>query len=249
MQCEGSSNGLGILLDLDGTIVDCMPLLKETFILTASKVRVTVDHDQSRRIGQAIGAIMEGRPTRLSDLRFIWRIGRILSLPWHKKVALLLVSYLKLRQTARQAPPVKGVVESIQRLKKNPDIKLALVTSRSRKDAIDKLRSLNLLELFDAIVTRDDVDSFKPSSEQVEVAARLLGLPIRRCVLVGDMPTDIDAAKKVSAFSVAVATGIFFDETRAREPDLIIRSLTDLPNFVGEISNRLDRQEEVKGDI
>jgi HAD superfamily hydrolase (TIGR01509 family) len=182
---------------------------------------------------------MEGRPTRLSELKFIWRIGRILSLPWWKKTALL-AAYPKLRQTARGAPPVEGVYEAVQRLKREPGIKLALVTSRSRKDAIDKLQRIKILNQFDAIVTRDDVKNFKPSPEQVELAAQLLNLPVKRCVLVGDMPTDVDAAKRVGAFSVAVATGIFPNEAKERKPDLVVRSLTDLPDFIEEISDRLE---------
>jgi len=241
MQRLGSSQELGILLDLDGTIVDSMVPLKEAFISISSMLGIVIDEDGRSRIGKGLRMIMSGRPTRFSELKFIWRIGRILELPWWKKVVLLLASYPTLKRAAKLAPPVEGVVEAINHLRLDPNIKLGLVTSRSRKDVLEKLCSLKILDYFNAIVTRDDARSLKPSPEQVRLAAKVLNLPVERCVLVGDMPTDVDAAKEVGALSVAVATGIFLDEVISRQPDLIIKSVTDLPSHLGDILDRLSK--------
>jgi len=232
---------LGVLLDLDGTIVDSMVPLKEAFISISSMIGIRIDEEQQRGIGKDLRFVMEGRSTRFSELKLIWRIGRILKLPWWKRVLLPLIAYHGLKQTARRAPPVKGVTEAIAYLKKAPKVKLGLVTSRSRKDAVRKLRSLGLLDYFDAIVTRDDVRSLKPSPEQVRLASKMLRLPVKACALVGDMPTDVHAAKEAGALAVAVGTGIFHEDVRSSRPDLIIASVADLPKSLGEISARLKR--------
>jgi HAD superfamily hydrolase (TIGR01509 family) len=232
----------GVLLDLDGTILNSMVPLKEAFIEISSKIGVTIDEEQQKRIGRELRMIMGGRPTSFSEFAFIWRIGRILGLSYWRRMLLLLASYSKLKRTANLAPPVEGAAEAIRRLKEEPSIKLGIVTSRNRKYVTSKLRSLELLDCFDVIVTRNDVQSFKPSPEQVMLAARMLGLPVERCVLVGDMPTDVDAAKEVNALSVAVVTGIFLDEVKSRKPDLIINSVADLPNSLEEIAVRLSAQ-------
>jgi len=234
-------NELGILLDLDGTIVDSMVPLKEAFISISSIIGVRIDEEQQRRIGKDLRSVMGGRPTRFSEVKFIWRIGRILKLPWWKRVLLLLIAYPGLKRTARRAPPVEGVVEAIAHLKKEPNVKLGLVTSRSKKDAVRKLGSLGLLDYFDAIVTRDDVRSLKPSPEQIRLASEMLRVPVEACALVGDMPTDVHAAKEAGALAVAVSTGIFHEEIRSSKPDLIIASVADLPRSFGEISARLKR--------
>jgi len=45
MQRLGSSRELGILLDLDGTIVDSMVPLKEAFISISSMLGIVIDED------------------------------------------------------------------------------------------------------------------------------------------------------------------------------------------------------------
>ncbi len=244
MSETGKDQTLGVLLDLDGTIVNSMIPLKQAFIKVSSAIGVTIGEEQQKRIGKDLRMIMGGRTTRFSELRLIWRIGGILGLPLWKKALLPLTSYFELKRTAYQAPPVEGVVEAIKSLKKDPNIKLGLVTSRNRRYVISKLRSLDLIDCFDVILTREDVHTFKPSPEQIILAAKTLNLPVQRCVLVGDMPTDVDAARRANAVSVAVVTGIFLEEIKSREPDFIIGSLADLPNLIDAIWDRLSKQNE-----
>lgn len=233
---------MGILLDLDGTIVNSMVPLKEAFISISSKLGVKIDDAQRSRIGKDLRIIIGGRTSRFAELKFLWRIGRIMKLPWWRRLILVLASYSKLKQIARSSPPVKGATEAIKKLRQNQNIKLGLVTSRSRKDAIEKLRSLGILYCFDAIVTRDETKSFKPSAEQVRLAANILNLSTEQCVLVGDMPTDIEAAKQANALSVAVDTGIFNDEVKSHNPELTINSVAELPDWLDEISKRMRKQ-------
>jgi len=234
---------IGILLDLDGTIVNSMVPMEEGFTSISSKLGVKIDDTQRSRIGKDLRIIIGGRTSRFAELKFLWRIGRILKLPWWRRIILVLASYSKLKQIARSSPPVKGATEAIKKLKKNQTIRLGLVTSRSRKDTIEKLRNLDILDCFEAIVTRDEAKSFKPSAEQVRLAANILNLSTEQCVLVGDMPTDIEAAKQANALSVAVDTGIFNDEVKSYNPDLIISSVADLPDWLDEISEQMVKQD------
>jgi HAD superfamily hydrolase (TIGR01509 family) len=234
---------IGILLDLDGTIVNSMVPMEDAFISISSKLGVKIDDKQRSRIGRDLRIIIGGRTSRFSELKFLWRIGRIMKLPWWRRIILLLASYSKLKQIARSSPPVEGATEAIKKLRQNQTIRLGLVTSRSRKDAIEKLCDLNILDCFHAIVTRDEVKSFKPSAEQVRLAANILNLATEQCVLVGDMPTDIEAAKQASALSIAVDTGIFNDEVKSQNPDLIINSVAELPNWLDEIYKRMRKQD------
>ncbi len=236
---------IGILLDLDGTIVNSMVPMEEAFISMSSKLGVKIDGKQRSRIGKDLRIIIGGRTSRFAELKFLWRIGRIMKLPWWRRTILVLASYSKLKQIARSSPPVKGATEAIKKLKQKQTIMLGLVTSRSRKDAIEKLRNLDILDCFHAIVTRDEAKSFKPSAEQVRLAANILKLSTEQCVLVGDMPTDIEAAKKANALSVAVDTGIFNDEVKSHNPDLIINSVAELPNWLDEISKIMRKQNAI----
>ncbi|WP_455279774.1 HAD family hydrolase [[Eubacterium] cellulosolvens] len=242
MRIADSKHKIGILLDLDGTIVNSMVPLKEAFISISSKLGVKIDDEQRSRIGKDLRIIIGGRTSRFAELKFLWRIGRIMKLPWWRRLILVLASYSKLKQIARSSPPVEGATKAIKNLHQNQIIKLGLVTSRSRNDAIEKLRKLEILDCFDAIVTRNEVKSFKPSAEQVKLAANILNLSTMECALVGDMPTDIEAAKQANALSVAVDTGIFNDEVKSHNPELIISSVAELPNWIDEITERMRKQ-------
>jgi len=242
MRTADSNHKIGILLDLDGTIVNSMVPLKEAFISISSKLGVKIDDEQRSRIGKDLRIIIGGRTSRFAELKFLWRIGRIMKLPWWRRLILVLASYSKLKQIAKSSPPVEGATKAIKKLHQNQIIKLGLVTSRSRNDAIEKLRKLEILDCFDAIVTRNEVKSFKPSAEQVKLAANILNLSTIECALVGDMPTDIEAAKQANAISVAVDTGIFNDEVKSHNPELIISSVAELPDWIDEITERMRKQ-------
>jgi HAD superfamily hydrolase (TIGR01509 family) len=233
---------IGILLDLDGTIVNSMVPMEEAFISISSKLGVEIDEIQRSRIGKDLRIIIGGRTSRFAEFKFLWRIGRIMKLSWWRRIILILASYSKLKKIARSSPPVKGAIEAIKKLKENQTISLGLVTSRSRKDAIEKLNNLDILDCFEAIITRDESKSFKPSAEQVKLAANILNLSTEQCVLVGDMPTDIEAAKQANALSIAVDTGIFNDEVKSHNPDLIISSVAKIPDCLDEISKRMVKQ-------
>ena len=233
---------IGILIDLDGTIVNSMIPLEEAFRSISSKLGVKIDDEQRSRIGKDLRIIIGGRTSRYAEFKFLWRIGRILKLPWWRRLLLVLASYSKLKQTARSSPPVEGAIEAIQELNQNQKIKLGLVTSRSRKDATKKLGDLDILDYFDVIITRDEVKSFKPSAEQIQLASSNLNLSTERCALVGDMPTDIEAAKQAKSLSVAVDTGIFNDEVKSHNPDLIIKSVAELPKWLDEIYKRISNK-------
>jgi hypothetical protein len=74
----------------------------------------------------------------------------------------------------------------------------------------------------------------------------MLHVPIEACVLVGDMPTDVLAAREAGALAVGVATGIFHEEVRSSSPDLIIASAADLPQSLSQICGRLKRMDKVR---
>jgi phosphoglycolate phosphatase-like HAD superfamily hydrolase len=53
------------------------------------------------------------------------------------------------------------------------------------------------------------------------------------CVIVGDSVTDVRAGKEAGALTAAVLSGLFSRGELAREkPDLILRDVTELPEFV-----------------
>lgn len=120
---------------------------------------------------------------------------------------------------------VFGVEAMLRGLK--PGYKLALVTTRSGSIARHFLRANSLEDLFDAVITRDDVRRLKPHPEPVLAASRLLGLEPKACVMVGDTSIDIRAGQAAGAHTIGVLCG-FGNRRDLADADLILESTADL---------------------
>lgn len=124
-------------------------------------------------------------------------------------------------------PPLPGVVEYLDYAREN-GIKLAVASSSNRQWVTSHLSSLGLLDRFDAVLTRDEVQNVKPDPELYLAAANALGIQPDEAVAFEDSPNGITAAQKAGLFCVAVPNAI----TRALftdHADLILDSLSDLP--------------------
>ena len=85
--------------------------------------------------------------------------------------------------------------------------RLAIVTARSRADTQAFLDQYDLRDLFQALVTRESTWRLKPHPAPIWRAARLLGVPAARCVMVGDTTVDVKSARRAGAWAVAVLCG------------------------------------------
>ncbi|RKN51925.1 HAD family phosphatase [Micromonospora costi] len=82
-------------------------------------------------------------------------------------------------------------------------IPTALVTSSVRPLVEVALETLGR-DSFDAVVCGDEVDAAKPHPEPYLTAARMLGVPIERCVAIEDSATGVASALAAGAAVLAV---------------------------------------------
>ena len=84
---------------------------------------------------------------------------------------------------------------------------LAVVTTRSRDDALAFLDQHALGDLFKLVVTQETTKRLKPHPEPVLYAAGQLGLAPENCAMVGDTPVDVLSGRRAGAWAVAVLCG------------------------------------------
>jgi sugar-phosphatase len=135
------------------------------------------------------------------------------------------------------AVPVPGavlLVRSISAL----EVPIGVVTSGGRGYAEGQLARLGIRDLFDVLVTAEDVTEGKPSPEGFLAACARLGVPPGQAVAFEDAPAGVAAAKAAGMPTVGVAT------TQTREAlaaaDLVVGDLTEVmwpPNFGGLTAN------------
>ena len=85
---------------------------------------------------------------------------------------------------------------------RNIGMKLALITTSLRKNAINLLDKYNMHQFFDAVVTYEDTVKHKPHPEPLEKALQQLRGNAAQAVMIGDSDKDIGAAHNAGVDSI-----------------------------------------------
>lgn len=97
----------------------------------------------------------------------------------------------------------KEIDDLIQYLK-NKGIKLGIVTGKAKRSLDISLKSLQMDNLFDVIITGDDVHNPKPHPEGLIKALSLLGVENSEAIFIGDSDADIHAGVQANVFTIGV---------------------------------------------
>jgi len=135
-------------------------------------------------------------------------------------------------ESIREATVFPETKETLSYLR-DRSVRLAVLTNSGRKAAFAVLRKAEILDCFDFILTREDVETLKPSPAGILMAVERFAVPKKDVYYVGDGVLDIVAAKKAGLKVVSVATGIT-PSRRLREEgaDFVISSLAELPGVL-----------------
>jgi predicted PurR-regulated permease PerM/phosphoglycolate phosphatase-like HAD superfamily hydrolase len=110
---------------------------------------------------------------------------------------------------------------------------LGVVTTRCCAHAEAFLEQQELGGLIHVIVGREDTWRIKPHPSPVRHAADELDVPVERCLLVGDTPADIYAARSAGARSTGVLCGLGRKaELERAGADLILNTTSDLISWM-----------------
>lgn len=174
----------GLLLDWDGTLLD-------SFRAQAAATRFALT---------AHGG--EWSPERfvahLSDWRAHYRGAGIAGTRLSEASATYRQAYGKHRTQLR--PHAKRALCRLA----NMGIALAIVTNGARDRVMFELKRHSLADLFEVVVTFDDVVEAKPSPEGLMKAMKRLGLPPSETTAIGDTVTDQLAADAASVRHIMI---------------------------------------------
>jgi HAD superfamily hydrolase (TIGR01509 family) len=117
------------------------------------------------------------------------------------------------------------------------NMKLGLVTSTLGQFIEFKLipvKKCGLRDLFQSVITLDDVKNRKPSADPLLECARRLGEYPETCAYVGDATVDIVAGKAAGMKTIAVLTGVDdYEALKGENPDVILDSVSQLEERLG----------------
>ncbi len=191
-----------LIFDMDGVLADTEPFHILSWELTMEKVSpATMDGEESRRIFRAAREKLTGMSS--AD------IGRALIRQFDMRLPVEELLSLKrgfLRgMIAKDITLFPGLLEELGRWRRLP---MALATSSSRVEAEFMISHLGIADLFDPIVTSDDVTRAKPAPDCYLLAAERLGRKPADCVVIEDSGHGIRAGLAAGARVLAVETAV-----------------------------------------
>jgi HAD superfamily hydrolase (TIGR01509 family) len=102
-------------------------------------------------------------------------------------------------------PPLMPYVEQTLKAVKNSGLKMALVTGSATSEAMPILKGLGFYELFDTLVTKDDVINPKPAGDPYLLALKQINVKSENAIAVEDTFTGVSAANNANLRVVAIA--------------------------------------------
>jgi HAD superfamily hydrolase (TIGR01549 family) len=214
-----------ILFDLDGTLVETDDMAVEALAQRLAPLRRILPGRDPCRAARHILRGGEGPASRI--LAMLDRVGlddEVLGLGSRLRRMSGLQSATKLR-------PVDGILETLHDLSRR--YHLGIVTTRNHWEVQAFLEQQQLDSLFQAITGRDDTWRIKPHPGPIRHTAEKLGVPVERCLMVGDTTVDILAARAAGAHAMGVLCG--FGERKELEragANQILNTTGDLADWL-----------------
>ncbi|WP_226673413.1 HAD family hydrolase [Rossellomorea aquimaris] len=177
-----------IIFDFDGTLADTLPICFYAFQSVFKEfddIEVTRDEIKSMFGPSETGIIQENLKNSNCDQAID-------------------MYYQKYREKHEELVMTNEVLIDLLQTLKKQDYKLGIVTGKARKSLIISLDYLDMNELFDVIITGDDVSVPKPHPEGLNQAMALLNIKSDQALFIGDSDADIMAGKNANVRTVGV---------------------------------------------
>ncbi|MCR2823559.1 HAD family hydrolase [Lederbergia panacisoli] len=177
-----------IIFDFDGTLADTLPVCFYAFQAVFKEfdnIEVTSEEIKAMFGPSETGIIREN----LKDSNYDKAIE---------------IYYEKYIEKHRELVPDNEEINNLLLLLKREGYKLGIVTGKASRSLLISLECLNMNDLFDVIITGDDVEKPKPHPEGINKALAHLNLRNTEAVFLGDSDADILAGKQANVHTIGI---------------------------------------------
>jgi HAD superfamily hydrolase (TIGR01509 family) len=188
----------GVLLDVDGTLVDSNDAHARAWVQALADSGVQAEFATVRRL---IGKGGDKLLPEVAGIALDSPRGKIIN---ERRGEIFQQEFLP------SLRPFPGAKELLVRMKK-AGLRLAVASSSKKKELQGLLRVCGADELVEARTSSDDADQSKPDPDIVQAALVQIDLPPDRAILLGDTPYDVEAGTRAGVAVVALRCGGWSD--------------------------------------
>lgn len=190
-----------LVFDFDGTLVDSRPLIEAG--MRHALDRLGLPHAHMEAWLDCVGL-----PVEIGIQRTFGPLGLTVEdvLPAYRSFG-----HADHEHLIQPFPGTDALLRELQ----TAEVPLAIATSKRREPLTRQLRQFGWMDLFDPIVTPDEVTHGKPHPESLELIQRLTGRGPGELLMVGDTSFDLEMARNAGVPSVAVGHGHHAQEVLA----------------------------------
>ncbi len=249
---------IGIIFDLDGTIIDDIELLTGLPLLAAEEFKLEISDEKMKKLKSQMLDTVSGRKKieesillkvilRLmgrSDsslfVNILLQTAKELGIPRKKWSNFLKTAKKIYENNIGKLPIFEGAGETIDLLKSKYKVEVGICTTSSKSEIVDRfIGREDFLIRFnddDNILGRDSVDNPKPAPDGILKLSKKWDIPPKNIVMVGDMEMDILAGKNAGCVTIGVLCG-FADKERMNSfsPDFIMDDINGIPDIMPQI--------------
>ncbi|WP_249138480.1 HAD family hydrolase [Phycicoccus avicenniae] len=201
-----------VLFDLDGTLVDTIPLIVASYRHAFFTVL-------GEEVDEARARAWIGRPLLEALLEESPEHGHALDAEYRR---------WNLANTERLIRRVDGVPRLLADLAA-AGVRTAVVTSKRRETAALALAAAGIEDAVEVVAGLEDTARHKPAPDPLLHGAAALGVDTSECVYVGDAVVDLRAARAAGCAAVAVTWGAGDRAALVEEaPDAVVDDVTAL---------------------
>ena len=177
-----------IIFDMDGTLTQTNQLIFDSF-------NAIVERYQGKRLKDAEITALFGPPEE----------GALAKVVGEELVPKVMDEYLEFyRSNHRRLATIYPGIRALLDYLKSRNQYLALFTGKGIHTTRITLEEFGLTELFDCVITGNDVEQHKPSGEGIRTILDRLGLQPDQALMVGDSVADVKAARDAGVPVVSV---------------------------------------------
>jgi phosphoglycolate phosphatase len=205
-----------ILFDLDGTLIDSTEAILESFAVAFQTFDDEVPEDEA--IKAEIGHPLDAMFTTLGvDEAKVWDYVDAYKMHYRQ----IFCAKTTLLKDAKKA---------VELAYKNAI--LGVVTTKTAKYSVELLKHMGLMDYFDVLIGREDVQNPKPNPEPIQKALAKLPSDTDGVWMVGDTCMDMLAASSAKVASVGVICGYGSVESLTKCTDNIYQNALEAVRFI-----------------